>query len=158
MNLQVTPEDSQSMVKILKYNPDTPKLSLRHPKTSPNSIRHCRHHRISSKTLKVIIWWVSMRTKVEPSYHFSTTLKCEIFFTWSFWDIKIPKPSYNSFLKIIGLGHFLQFLGSSERYHLLQLLLVALLYLWILFCQDTIVIILPNTILSGYYCDNTPKY
>ena len=80
LNPQVTPEVSQSMVKILKYHPNTPKLSLRHPNTSPNSIRHCRqHHRISSKTLKVIIWCVSMRKKVEPSYHFSTTLKCKIF-------------------------------------------------------------------------------
>ena len=48
------------------------------------------------------------------------------FSIWSFWDIKIPKPPHKSFLKIIGLGHFLQFLGSSERYCLLQLLLITL--------------------------------
>ena len=33
-------------------------------------------------------------------------------------NIKIPKPPHKSFLKIIGLGHFLQFLGSSDRYYL----------------------------------------
>jgi len=45
---------------------------------------------------------------------------------WPYWDIKIPKPPYKSFLKIIGLGHFLQYLGSLERYYLLQLLLITL--------------------------------
>ena len=38
--------------------------------------------------------------------------------TWSFWDIKIPKQPHKSFLKITGLGNFLHFLGSSERYYL----------------------------------------
>ena len=46
--------------------------------------------------------------------------------TWSFWDIKIPKQPHKSFLKITGLGNFLHFLGSSERYYLLQLLLITL--------------------------------
>ena len=53
---------------------------------------------------------------------------------WPYWDIKIPKPPHISLPKMIGLGHFLQFLGSSERYYLLQLLLIALyqlLILWI---------------------------
>ena len=45
---------------------------------------------------------------------------------WPYWDIKIPKPPHISLPKMIGLGHFLQFLGSSERYYLLQLLLIAL--------------------------------
>ena len=48
LNSQVTPKDSQSSFDIPKYHPDTPRLSLRHPKTSPNSIRHYRHRRISS--------------------------------------------------------------------------------------------------------------
>ena len=46
--------------------------------------------------------------------------------TWSFWDIKIPKQPHKSFLKIIGLSHFLGFLGSSEIYFLSQLLLITL--------------------------------
>ena len=46
---------------------------------------------------------------------------------WPYWDIKIPKPPHISLPKMIGLGHFLQFLGSSERYYLLQLLLITLL-------------------------------
>ena len=40
LNSQVTPKDSQSSFDIPKYHPDTPRLSLRLPKTSPNSIRH----------------------------------------------------------------------------------------------------------------------
>ena len=66
LNSQVTPKDSQSSFDIPKYHPDTPRLSLRHPKTSPNSIRHYRHHRISSKTFKVVylvhhIWGAEWR-------------------------------------------------------------------------------------------------
>ena len=45
---------------------------------------------------------------------------------WPYWDIKIPKPPHISLPKMIGFGHFLQFLGSSERYYLWQLLLIAL--------------------------------
>ena len=48
LNPQVTPKDSQSSFDIPKYHPDTPRLSLRHPKTPPNSISHYRHHCISS--------------------------------------------------------------------------------------------------------------
>ena len=48
------------------------------------------------------------------------------FVNWPYWDIKIPKPPHISLPKMIGLGHFLQFLGSSERYYLLQLLLITL--------------------------------
>ena len=48
---------------------------------------------------------------------------------WPYWDIKIPKPPHISLPKMIGLGHFLQFLGSSERYYLLQLLLIALYHI-----------------------------
>ena len=82
LNSQVTPKDSQSSFDIPKYHPDTPRLSLRHPKTSPNSIRHYRHRRISSIIQGGYLVRQYMRswTKVEPSYHFSTTLKGKIFF------------------------------------------------------------------------------
>ena len=33
-------------------------------------------------------------------------LKAQLFFTWPYWDIKIPKPPHINFLKMIGLGHF----------------------------------------------------
>ena len=48
------PQRLPSSFNITKYHQNTPRLSLRHPKTSPNSIRHYRHHRISSKTFKVV--------------------------------------------------------------------------------------------------------
>ena len=67
---------------------------------------------------------------LKPTHHFGKTVKWKICFTWSLWDIKIPKPKppHKSFLKIIGLGHFLHFLCSSERYYLLQLLWITLYY------------------------------
>ena len=67
---------------------------------------------------------------IEPCWSKPTILvqhwNARFFSTWLFWDIKIPKPPHKSFLKIIGLCHFLHFLGSSERYCLLQLLLTTL--------------------------------
>ena len=39
---------------------------------------------------------------------------------WHFWNIKIPKPPYISSLKIIGLLHFLKFLGPLETNYLWQ--------------------------------------
>ena len=75
------PQRLPSSFDIAKYHPNTPRLSLRHPKTSPNSIRHYRHRRISSIIQGGYLVRQYMRswTKVEPSYHFSTTLKCKIF-------------------------------------------------------------------------------
>ena len=60
------PQRLPSSFNITKYHQNTPRLSLRHPKTSPNSIRHYRHHRISSKTFKVVylvhhIWGAEWR-------------------------------------------------------------------------------------------------
>ena len=125
LSSQVNPQRLPSSFDIAKYHPNTPRLSLRHPKTSPNSIRHYRHHRISSQTFKVVyLGHQYMRSWMKVDRSHPTILAQQwnaIFFSiWSLWDIKIPKPPNKSFLKIIGLGHFLQFLGSSERYCLLQ--------------------------------------
>ena len=38
----------------------------------------------------------------EPTHHFGTSPKCNIFFTWLFWDIKISKPLTN----MVQLCHF----------------------------------------------------
>ena len=46
--------------------------------------------------------------------------------TWHFWNIKIPKPPYISSLKIIGLLHFLKFLGPSEENYNPQSLWITL--------------------------------
>ena len=46
--------------------------------------------------------------------------------TLRFWNIKIPKPPYISSLKIIGLLHFLEFLGPSEKNYNLQSLMITL--------------------------------
>ena len=43
---------------------------------------------------------------LKPTHHFGKTVKWKIWFTWSLWDIKIPKQPHKSFLKIIGLGLF----------------------------------------------------
>ena len=43
---------------------------------------------------------------LKPTHHFGKTVKWKIWFTWSLWNIKIPKPPHKSFLKIIGLGNF----------------------------------------------------
>ena len=40
------------------------------------------------------------------------------FVNWPYWDIKIPKPPHISFPKMIGLCHFLWFLGSPEKNYL----------------------------------------
>ena len=85
----------------------------------------------------ILEFWASLRVTwgfspcmIEPCWSNPTILywhwNARFFSTWSFWDIKLPKPPHKSFLKIIGLGHFLQFLGSSERYCLWQLLLITL--------------------------------
>ena len=74
---QVTPKaalTSQNTTQIRQVSPsDTP----RHP----HSIRHYRHPRISSNIQGGFLVSQYMRswTKVEPSYHFSTTLKGKIF-------------------------------------------------------------------------------
>ena len=123
------PQRLPSSFNITKYHQNTPRLSLRHPKTSPNSIRHYRHHRISSKTFKVVylvhhIWGAEWRW----SHHtiLAQHWNARFFSTWSFRNIKIPKPPHKNFLKIIGLSHFWHLLGSSERYYLYQLLLITL--------------------------------
>ena len=75
--------------------PDTPRLSLRHSKTSPISIRHYRHRCISSIIQGGYLVHQYMRswTKVEPSYHFSTTLKGKIFFHLIIWSHQNTKTA-----------------------------------------------------------------
>ena len=72
------------------------------------------------ESLGVYLRAESMQNWAVPNqtHHFSTTLKCKIFYASSSWDIKIPKPPHKCFLKIIGLGHFWYFLSSSERNYL----------------------------------------
>ena len=81
-----------------------------------------------------VTWELSL-CRIEPCRIKPTILaqhwNARFFYTSSSWDIKIPKPPHKCFLKIIGLGHFLHFLGLSGRYHLLQLLWITL-YLTIL--------------------------
>ena len=48
------------------------------------------------------------------------------FVNWPYWDIKIPKPPHIRFLKMIGLYHFLQFLGLPEKNYLWQSLWITL--------------------------------
>ena len=75
--------------------------------------------------------WALSPCSMEPKHHFSTALS-QLLFTWPYWDIKIPKPPHISFPKMIGLGQFFYFLGSPEKNHLWQLLLIAL---YIIFCK-----------------------
>ena len=46
--------------------------------------------------------------------------KTGVFFTWTFWDIKISKPPYISSLKMVGFVHFSNFFIPSEKYYKLQ--------------------------------------
>ena len=48
------------------------------------------------------------------------------FVNWPYWDLKLPKWPHVSFPKMIGLCHFLQFLGSPEKNYLWQSLLITL--------------------------------
>ena len=63
------------------------------------------------------IWgciWLFRPCIVQQMLFIGKALKVKIPLTWHFWNIKIPKPPYKSSLKIIGLFHFLKFLGLSE--------------------------------------------
>ena len=107
-----------------RYNKTLPQEPPRHPQTAPDTIDTTIH----IQTFKMIIWCVRIWGVEGCSYQFilAQHWNAPFFLTWSFWDIKIPKPPHKSFLKITGLGNFLHFLGSSERYYLLQLFLITL--------------------------------
>ena len=108
-----------------RYNKTLPQAPPRHPQTAPDTIDKTIH----IQTFKMIIWCVRIWGVEQGCNHqfiLAQHWNAPFFPTWSFWDIKIPKQPHKSFLKIIGLSHFLQFLGSSERYCLLQLLLITL--------------------------------
>ena len=125
LNSQVTPKDSQSSFDISKYHPDTPRLSLRHPQTASDTIDTT----VYLQSFKVVIWCVSIwGAEWRWSHHtiLAQHWKARFFYTSSFSDIKIPKPPNICFPKIIGLGDFCHFLGSSGRYCLLQLLWITL--------------------------------
>ena len=53
-----------------------------------------------------LVWW-SKRSILEK------LRKAKFYTLEHFWNIKIPRPPYKSSLKIIGLLHFLKFLGLS---------------------------------------------
>ena len=129
LNPQITPKDSQAVLtsqNTTKIHQDSPSDTPRHPQTASDTIGTTVY---LQKRSRLFIWCISIRG-AEWMWSHPTILAQQwnaIFFSiWSLWDIKIPKPPHKSFLKIIGLGHFLQFLGSSERYCLLQLLLITL--------------------------------
>ena len=98
------------------------------------------------------VTWGFSPCRIEPCWSLPTILaqhwNARFFSTWSFWDIKIPKPPHKNFLKIIGLSHFWHLLGSSERYYLYQLLLITLycygelVQHWIWSCQIVKVVVL----------------
>ena len=107
---QVTPKDSQSAL--------TSQYTTRYTKTLPETPKdipkqHQKLHigiTIYLQTFKMVFClcrYMRSQGKMKPSYHFSTTLNCKIFSTWSFWEIKITKLPHKSFLKINGLGHFM---------------------------------------------------
>ena len=128
LNPQVTPKDSQAALtyqNTTQIHQDSPSDSPRHPQTASATIDTT----VYLQTFKVVIWCVSIwGAEWRWSHHtiLAQHWNARFFSTWSFWDIKIPKPPHKSFIKIIELDHFLYFLGSSERYYLYQLLLITL--------------------------------
>ena len=125
LNPQVTPKVSQAALtsqNTTQIYHDSPSDTPRHPQTSDTLDTI-----IYLQTFKVVRQYTRSWTRVEPTHHFwQNTEMQKTKSTWSFWDIKIPKPPHKNFLKIIGLGYFVHFLGSSERNYLLQLLWITL--------------------------------
>ena len=90
------PQRLPSSFDIVKYHPNTPRLSLRLPKTPPNSIRHYRHHRTSSKTFKVfyLVHQYMLNCKINGTVHIFFLKKSylsprwtklpQFFFLWEF--------------------------------------------------------------------------
>ena len=75
--------------------------------------------------------WVLNPCSMGWKHYYGTALNSTVFcqltiLTQYYWDIKITKPPHKGLPKMFGLCHFLWFLGSSERYYLLQLLLITL--------------------------------
>ena len=76
------PQRLPSSFNIAKYHQNTPRLSLRHPKTASDTIGTTAY---LQKRSRLFIWCISISymmswMKVEPSYHFSTPVKRNIFF------------------------------------------------------------------------------
>ena len=85
LNPQIIPKDSQAVLtsqNTTKIHQDSPSDTPRHPQTASDTIGTTVY---LQKRSRLFIWCISisyMRSwmKVEPSYHFSTPVKCNIFF------------------------------------------------------------------------------
>ena len=128
LNPQVTPKDSQAALtyqNTTQIHQDSPSDTPRHPQTASATIDTT----VYLQTFKVVIWcgfiWGAER-RCSHHTNLAQHWNARFFSTWSFRNIKIPKPPHKNFLKIIGLSHFWHLLGSSERYYLYQLLLITL--------------------------------
>ena len=93
---------------------------------------------VSQRVSELLLWtclrfgflpgsiWVFRPCLVQQLLYIGKSSKGKIPCTWHFWNIKIPKPPYISSLKIIGLLHFLKFLGLSEKNYNLQSIWITL--------------------------------
>ena len=79
--------------------------------------------------------WVLSPCSMEPKHYFGTILKVTTFFHLNILRLQNTKTPHISFPKIIGLGHFLEFLGSPEKNHLLQMLLITLYNIQCIWCR-----------------------
>ena len=70
--------------------------------------------------------WVFRLCMVQQLLNIGKSPEGKIPHTWHFWNLKIQKPPYISFLKIIGLLHFFKFMGPSEENYNQQSLWITL--------------------------------
>ena len=70
--------------------------------------------------------WVFRLCMVQQLLNIGKSPEGKIPHTWHFWNLKIQKPPYISFLKIIGLLHFFRFMGPSEENYNQQSLWITL--------------------------------
>ena len=94
--------------------------------------------RVSERVSECLLWtclrfgflrgsiWVFRPCMVQQMLHIGNASKGKTPRTWHLWNIKIPKPSYISSLKITGLLHFSKFLGLSDEIYNPQSLWITL--------------------------------
>ena len=68
----------------------------------------------------------SQSYSMEQKHYLGTDLKGITFVIWPYWGIEISKWSHICFPKMVGLCHFLWFLGSPEKNYSSQLLWITL--------------------------------
>ena len=105
----------------------------RYSHISPIHLRRCirrKQRPTDSDGQQEILFSMYVEVNMALIHHFGKTLKGKILFTWHFWDIKISKPPYVPFPKMVGFCHFL-WIGHLSRINYNWQSFWITLYQWI---------------------------